>query len=212
LIRILIVAAYASVRVGLDALLAEADDCAVIGAISGSEELERLLPEAGPDVVLFDESESDSARVLAALAGGEVGLVVLGDRRDGYHALAGSALPGWTYLLKEADGGEIAGAVRAAAAGLIALDRSLAPLLNAAPLVRSDGAGFTPLPGEALTAREREVLQLMAEGLQNRTIATRLSISPHTVKFHVASILAKLGAASRTEAVTLGARRGYVVL
>jgi DNA-binding NarL/FixJ family response regulator len=163
-------------------------------------------------VVLFDESESDSARVLAALAGGEAGLVVLGERRDGYHALAGAELPGWAYLLKEADGSEIAGALRAVAAGLIALDRSLAPFLNAAPLVRSDGAGVTPLPGEALTAREREVLQLMAEGIQNRAIAARLSISPHTVKFHVASILAKLGAASRTEAVTLGARRGYVVL
>ena len=63
-----------------------------------------------------------------------------------------------------------------------------------------------------LSAREREVLQLMAQGLPNKIIAARLSISLHTVKFHVASILAKLGAGSRTEAVTLGARRGYVIL
>jgi DNA-binding NarL/FixJ family response regulator len=210
--RVLIVAAYASVRAGLHALLAGADDCEVVGAVSGSAELERLLPDARPDVVLFDENESDAGRVLEALAGGEAGLVLLGDHREGYQRLASAALVGWAYLLKEAEGTEIAAAVRAAAAGLVALDRSLAPLLSAAPLPRTDVAADTRLSGEALTAREREVLQLMAEGLPNRQIATRLYISPHTVKFHVASILAKFGAASRTEAVTLGARRGYLVL
>jgi DNA-binding CsgD family transcriptional regulator len=71
---------------------------------------------------------------------------------------------------------------------------------------------LTPGSADTLTVREREVLQLMAEGLPNKLIAARLSISQHTVKFHVASILAKLGAASRTEAVALGARLGYLVL
>ena len=66
--------------------------------------------------------------------------------------------------------------------------------------------------GETLTVRETEVLQLVAQGLPNKIIASRLGISLHTVKFHVAAILAKLNASSRTEAVTLGARRGYVVL
>ena len=68
------------------------------------------------------------------------------------------------------------------------------------------------MPDETLTTREREVLALMARGLPNKQIAARLSISLHTVKFHVASVLAKLGASSRTEAVTLGARRGAVSL
>ena len=63
-----------------------------------------------------------------------------------------------------------------------------------------------------LTPREKEVLQFIALGLANKTIAGRLGISEHTVKFHVASLLSKLGAASRTEAVLLGARRGLVVL
>jgi DNA-binding CsgD family transcriptional regulator len=63
-----------------------------------------------------------------------------------------------------------------------------------------------------LTPREREILQQMAEGLPNKQIALRLSISLHTVKFHVASILAKLGVQSRTEAVTLGVRQGLVRL
>jgi DNA-binding NarL/FixJ family response regulator len=138
---------------------------------------------------------------------------MLGEDRSGFWKLAGRPLHGWAYLLKEADEAEIAGALRAVAAGLIVLDRSLAPLLTAAgPPIQAGDSVETLLPGEALTAREREVLQLMAQGLSNRQIAARLHISPHTVKFHVASILAKLGAASRTEAVALGARRGYVIL
>ncbi|MBW3634805.1 MAG: response regulator transcription factor, partial [Chloroflexi bacterium] len=64
--------------------------------------------------------------------------------------------------------------------------------------------------GETLTTREREVLQLVAEGLPNKAIARELSISEHTAKFHVGSLLGKLGAASRTEAVTLATRRGIL--
>jgi DNA-binding NarL/FixJ family response regulator len=212
-IRILVVAAYASVRAGLQVLLSDAEDCAVQGEARGSAELERLLPDLRPDVVLLDDNEDDRARLLDVISGGEAGLVVLGDSRGGYRLLANASLPGWAYLLREADGPEIQAAVRAVAAGLVVLDRSLAPLLGAAlPLAADRPFGVETLPDEALTPREREVLQLMAEGLPNKLIAHRLSISLHTVKFHVAAILAKLGAASRTEAVTLGARRGYVTL
>jgi DNA-binding NarL/FixJ family response regulator len=222
--RVLIVAAYASVRAGLHALLADADGCEVVGEVSGSAELERLLPTAAPDVVLFDANEGDGGRVLEVVVGSEAGLVVLGDSRDEFRVLAAAALRGWGYLLKEAEGPEIAAAVRAAAAGLVALDRSLAPLLAEASGVKSPAIDRTGSPltpdawrrtagsTETLTAREREVLQLMAEGLPNKLIAARLNISQHTVKFHVAAILAKLGAASRTEAVALGARLGYLVL
>jgi DNA-binding NarL/FixJ family response regulator len=211
-IRVLIVAAYASVRAGLHALLADAEDLAMAGAVSGSEELERILVESPPDVVLFDDNPGEGARVLETLSGSEAGFVMLGDSRSGYLQLAGRSLRGWAYLLKEADGVEIAGAVRAAAAGLIVLDRSLAPLLAAVPVTSGAQTAAAPVSEEALTAREREVLQFMAEGLPNKQIAVRLGISQHTVKFHVASILAKLGATSRTEAVTMGARRGHVTL
>jgi DNA-binding NarL/FixJ family response regulator len=218
-IRVLIVAAYASARAGLHALLAEAEDCTVIGQVSGSAELERVLPEARPDVVLVDENEADGPALLEIIAGSEAGLVLLGEDRAGYRVLAGLPLHGWAYLRKVADGPEIAGAVRAVAAGLVALDPSMAPLLAASPAARRGEApnslppsGPEPLSGEALTPREREVLQLMALGLPNKSIGTRLSISTHTVKFHVASVLAKLGATSRTEAVTLGVRLGYIAL
>ena len=86
---------------------------------------------------------------------------------------------------------------------------------NAQPYISSD---FEPhnidvvLPDEALTAREREVLELLSRGLPNKLIARRLQISEHTVKFHVSSIYAKLGASSRTDAVSRGVRRGFITL
>ena len=94
---------------------------------------------------------------------------------------------------------EITGAVRAVHAGLLAVHpEAMAPAIAEAAVA----------PGGPLTTREREILELMAEGANNRIIAARLAISRHTVKFHVASILAKLGARSRTEAVALALRRG----
>src|SRR5262249_16262851 len=108
MIRVLIVAAYAAVRAGLRALLEEAGGLVIVDGVSGSAELERVLPEARPDVVLFDDAGGDRARVLETLAGGEVGLVLLGIEREGYRALAGAPLRGWAYLLKEAEGAEIA--------------------------------------------------------------------------------------------------------
>ena len=210
-LQIVITAGWASVRAGLRAMLADADDCEVVGEARSSAELERLLIEAAPDVVLCDTATADALRVIEILSGEGAALVLLGDDRSEYQLLADAILPGWAYLRKEADRIEILGAIRAAGAGLIAVDRSFGGIPGAAfPLSNGDS-----LPsGEtfSLTAREREVLQQMAQGLPNKQIAARLSISQHTVKFHVASILAKLGAASRTEAVTTGARRGLVSL
>jgi len=209
MIRVLLVAPYASGRAGLHALLGGAADCEVVGQASGPADLEWLLPDLRPDVVLLDALPGDGARVIALLADSGAGLVLLGEGSDAGLPLVRSGLSGWAWLGKDADAGEIVGAVRAVAAGLAALDPSLVPLLAPGPsLTRADAAP----PDETLTAREREVLQLMARGLPNKQIATRLTISPHTVKFHVAAILAKLDAASRTEAVTLGARRGWVLL
>ena len=216
--RVLIVAPYASARAGLHALLADAPDLQVVGEVASPADMERVLAGAGAEVVLLQgEGEGDAARVAEALAGGDTGLVLLGGDTPGdYFVLAASsALPAWGYLAREADGPALVQAVRAVAGGLIVLDRGLLPLLAAAATVLPDDASSFPddhTPGESLTARETEVLQLMAQGLPNKIIATRLGISLHTVKFHVASILAKLGATSRTEAVTLGVRRGHVLL
>ena len=213
LIEVVVVAPYAATRAGLHAFLADAAGFAVLGEVSGSAELERILPEARPQVVLFDDNAGDRSHLLDVVEHASVSLVLLGDTETGYRVLADSPLPAWGYLLKDAEGPEIAAAIRAVAAGLIVVDRSLSPLLgNSAPLEPPQPETPPTLYDEVLTVREREVIQLMAQGLPNKIIATRLSISLHTVKFHVASILSKLSATSRTEAVTIGARRGYVLL
>jgi DNA-binding NarL/FixJ family response regulator len=99
---------------------------------------------------------------------------------------------------------EIVAAVRALRAGLLVIHpKALVPSAAGAPTTAS---------GAPLTAREREILEMMADGAHNRTIAARLGISRHTVKFHVASILAKLGAESRTEAVALALRGGLLAV
>jgi len=106
--------------------------------------------------------------------------------------------------------GEIVGAIQAVAAGLVVIHpEATGALLATAPSI--EPSAFTKLD-QSLTPREVEILSLMAEGLGNKEIAWRLSISGHTVKFHVASIFSKLHAATRTEAVTIGLRRGLIMI
>lgn len=111
-------------------------------------------------------------------------------------------------LSRDAAPETIAAAIEAAAAGLVALEPEGLRELLAAPRARARGSEAAG----PLTPREIEVLRMMADGLPNKTIAWNLGISEHTVKFHLTSIFAKLGAASRTEAVTEGLRRGLILL
>jgi two-component system, NarL family, response regulator YdfI len=106
-------------------------------------------------------------------------------------------------LHRDASSAQLIQAVRATSLGLLTLDSRLVPH------AQSEEADE---PLESLTAREIDVLQLLAEGLPNREIAQRLNISEHTIKFHIRSILGKLGAATRTEAVTRGVRSGLIEL
>jgi DNA-binding NarL/FixJ family response regulator len=113
-------------------------------------------------------------------------------------------------LSADASAEELGAALQAVTQGMLVIEPRVAQMLAAAvPVPQSDVDDGTE---ETLTDREREVLQLVALGLPNKTIATRLSISEHTVKFHVGSILGKLDAGSRTEAVTRAARRGLLTL
>jgi two-component system nitrate/nitrite response regulator NarL len=108
-------------------------------------------------------------------------------------------------LLRDSDAPRLATAVAAMARGLVVLDDALQEAL--VPRMASHES-----PVEALTPREREVLQLLSEGLANRRIAERLGIGERTVKFHVNAILGKLGVSTRTEAVVVAARLGLVTL
>jgi DNA-binding NarL/FixJ family response regulator len=131
---------------------------------------------------------------MIALSGDPAGLWVPATRRLGLRAV----------LPLRATAQELAGAVCAVDAGLLVLHPDvLAPSMAGDPAVAS---------GTPLTSREREILELMADGAHNRSIAARLAISRHTVKFHVASILTKLGARSRTEAVALALRSGLLAV
>ena len=112
-------------------------------------------------------------------------------------------------LPRDANPGEIFAAIEAAAAGLTVLGDDE---LNLVLPVPSESEGAPEQTLEALTAREIEVLVLMAQGLANKSLADRLAISEHTVKFHVSSIHSKLGASSRTEAVTRGLKDGLLVI
>jgi DNA-binding NarL/FixJ family response regulator len=208
-IDVLVVSPLATVRAGLTSLLAAASGLLVVGeaASLASGAATELIAEVG--VVLLDSPSSEEIDDAAvALEGAGPGLVVLGP-----HGASGSlplAAPSfaWAFLARDAGPERIVAAVRAVAAGLVAIE----PELASAPL----GLRAGPLPSadevDDLTAREREVLTLVAIGLTNKAIAQRLTISDHTVKFHVAAILAKLGAESRTEAVHLAARRGLLTL
>lgn len=119
---------------------------------------------------------------------------------------------GFGALPRDAGAEEIVAAILAAASGLTVLDRGLAQEALAGLARGQVDAQPVNEQEEPLTAREREVLQLLAQGIPNKQIAQRLSISEHTVKFHVSAIMTKLGAASRTEAVTTAARRGLLLL
>ena len=134
--------------------------------------------------------------------------VVLTDDAGMPHQLARAGLRGWACLARDVDADQLDLAVRSAEAGLVLLDLPLAATSLAVPATIAAAAPIT----EPLTARELQVLQLVAQGLPNKGIARRLGISENTAKFHVASLCGKLGASSRTEAVTIAARRGLILL
>jgi DNA-binding NarL/FixJ family response regulator len=139
---------------------------------------------------------------LADLGDPRLPVVVLVTDEVGSTDLAVGGVRG--IVRRHASGASLGAAVRAARAGLLVIDPALAA---ARSLLRDPDALVDPL-----TARELEVLQLLAEGLSNRAIAERLKISENTTKFHVTSILGKLGVQNRTEAVTRAARAGLIIL
>jgi DNA-binding NarL/FixJ family response regulator len=237
-LRVYVVSTYPTVRAGLSALVRAQPDWDVIGEMAPNAILRARSPgpiserEEPPDVVLADLDGSEESDAIDAWLGAlrpQRGIVVLGAaqpatpnprrNQDTLRLLGNMARVvadqglGFGALQRDATGEEIIAAIAAVAGGLITLDRRLAGDLLATP-----ERPQAPMPErladaeEALTARELEVLQLLAEGLPNKLIASQLHISEHTAKFHVSAIMLKLGAASRTEAVTLAARRGLLIL
>jgi len=206
---ILVVAPTSRAQASLSRLLRSRPRAHVVVAPPGAE-LATVIAAAQPDVVLVDLASGDE-RALRRLAqaSGPPALVVLAEEPA---AAAPSALRvgARAILSREPTADELIAAIDAALAGLVALHPDALPATAPARTRRTSAA-----PAEAarpLTTREAEVLGMLAEGLGNKAIACRLGVSPHTVKFHLAAIYAKLHAASRTEAVTIGVREGLVLI
>ena len=206
MIRVLIAAPTPALRAGLRALVAtselqiagETATLALLDVDIATVDILLLADEALlPDLARFIP---DDARLALLLLAG-----------DGSAATLLRALPlaGWGILPLDSSPAELQVALAAVAHGMVTLPLPLAEQLLGR---RSSVAVPTRDQADPLTAREREVLQLVSQGLSNKLIARELQVSEHTVKFHVSSIFAKLGAASRTDAISRGARQGLITL
>ena len=218
MIRTLVAAASPVVRAGLEALLTRSASVTVVGASSGDSLADDIEAHEPQVVLLAVDSNDRSPPTVASLialspdAASRAPAVVL---------MAPSPTIAWTadamragargVLPRDASVAEIVAALEAAAVGLATMPAELAIELASGtrtPVATRDRTAST----QPLTRREIEVLGMLAEGLANKNIAVRLQISEHTVKTHVASILTKLDAFSRAEAVAIGARQGLILL
>ncbi|GAC1443879.1 MAG: response regulator transcription factor [Chloroflexota bacterium] len=211
--RVLISAPSAVVRAGLKTILSGRPCIDVVGNSIGWGGLSDKVETLVPDVVLVELELGDGPHPkLPAfdLLTAPLAFVFLMDDPDA--AWLSDAIPGGgrAVLPRGAEPEEIVAAVHSAAAGLVVLHPSNARTLFPQSVDLPRNKSSTSV--ETLTPREIEVLTLLAEGEGNKQIARRLGISEHTVKFHVGSILSKLGAASRTEAVTSGLRHGLIMV
>ncbi len=220
-LRVLISAASSVTRAGLERLLEDQPSLQLVGTISSANELPQSIAENDPDaLVLHVEGQSSETNweELIALA---VPIVLLTDEADLASTTAPLAAGVQAILLGDATGSELAAAAQSAAAGLLTLSGDLADLARHSLLAHARDEGdesvvsptrIADASPEHLTLREGEVLEMMMEGLSNKEIAAHLNISAHTVKFHISSILGKLGASTRTAAAAIGLRRGLITI
>jgi len=206
-IRVLIVDDHAVVRSGLSAFLMIYPDLELVGDASGGAEAIRMCEKFHPDVILMDlvMPGMDGAAATKAIRERWKDIQVIALTSFKEEGLVQGALQAGAigYLLKNVSADELADAIRAAHAGRPTLAPEAAEALIQASL-------HQPAVGYDLTAREKEILALMVEGLSNPDIAERLFVSRSTVKFHVSNILSKLGAESRTEAVAIAIQNRLV--
>lgn len=222
MVRVLIAIENLVMRAGLESLLKSNPELEVMSVNTNTRLLKTQVQAQQPDVVLMEWNgeEETLAMAIADLSPveqnhqqattGVPAFIALTDRPEPESVVDALKAGVHAILPRSATVDEIVAAIMAAAAGLIVLTNdALEMLIGNAP---NHNRELTPLPTQALTAREIEVLDLLAEGQGNKAIAKRLAISEHTVKFHISSIFSKLNAQSRTEAVTLGARLGLILL
>ena len=205
--RVFVVAPTPVTRAGLRAMLAniEGADVRVVGeAASPTAPDLSALSEA--DVLLLADEELLEEAAIAAAEDGTQALVLISDDDHAVSRLRGLPFRSWGIVPPDAPPEELAAAALAVAQNLIVLPKPLTERLLQGPAAPVEELA------EPLTAREREVLELLGRGLSNKLIARELHISEHTVKFHISSLYAKLEVNNRAEAVSQGARHGLISL
>lgn len=207
-IRVMLVDDHAVVRSGLSTFLMTCEDMEMVAEASSGQQALDLCWRVKPDVMLMDlvmpgmDGATATRKIREKCP--EIQVIVLTSFKE--QDLVQGALQAGAigYLLKDVSAEELANAIRAAYAGKPTLAPEAAQVLIQATRLPADRIGFD------LTEREREVLALMVQGLSNNDIAERLVVSRSTAKFHVSSILSKLGSTSRTEAVAVALQNRLV--
>lgn len=217
--RVVVAAESAIVRAGLEAMVASSAALTLAASLPRGDLKLSGPAMTGAGVLVVELSRADDAVIadLATLSADDSGIatVLLVESPNASWVIDALRAGARAVLPRTSTAEEIIAAIEAAAAGLVVLHPSnseeMLSTLSSTPAIRQPDSADDD-PQEPLTPREIEVLAMIAEGHGNKTIAYRLGISEHTVKFHVQSIFGKLGASSRTEAVTLAIRRGLLMV
>jgi DNA-binding NarL/FixJ family response regulator len=208
MVAIIVFSSDPVLRLGLEQLLHGDSTITIVGVTGDPADIPSFIDQNQVDVVLADAPSGEQLANWRNRRGETAFVILLGGSDDQASSLEALYTGAQAILPRKAGPDEILVAIKAVTKGLAILPRELLPtLLDGAPLVDGIETGHA-----RLTPRELEVLAAMADGASNKAIARRLGISFHTAKFHVAAILAKLEADSRTEAVTRAAQLGLVML
>jgi NarL family two-component system response regulator LiaR len=206
-IRVMIVDDHQMVRDGLRVFLSVYDDIRVVGEAEDGQEAISLCDAIRPNVILMDllMPNMDGCEATRLIRGEDksiqvIALTSFADQKLVEEAFKAGAI---SYLLKDVHSDKLAETIREANRGRATIDSAAAQALVAT-------ADQSPSPGDDLTQREREILVLLVEGKTNKEIASKLSLSEGTVRFHVSNILSKMGVNNRTEAVSMALRQGIV--